>query len=753
VARAIRIDGWRGFSWFGVYSRVRPAGRLQDVPPETLRRYLVAMLQHRLYADFYQPGTPRAANSVQGSGQHASGGGFVQELSHANTGTGYWEPGWRVQGVEAEHLLVQKEGLVLSVPREACSADVAGAAATVRMPKELLKASPGYYLAFGNLPLDADRQGDPILRVYFNVAPEKAGPAMRELTQRLNARQLPFRLKAVNDPSRYDRCDSLVLYLHRGDYGAGAGELQALVDDLALGSGVPAFTKPIARGVAIAEDPPDGSSFGLHRCGLLAESLVRASEAGASSEASLLHLVEEHFASHGISLSSPYLNPSSTDVYEPLSHSKARSVPRRDKPRVELPGYLESAQSIAEALCSAAIVSNGRATWLGPSPRVPHERRIASLGPDLYAGTSGVALFLAELGHATSDRRVKQTARQALEHALSHLNEVEPQARPAFYTGWLGIAYACARAGAVLAEPGLVEKAIRLADQAADAGLETSWENDLLSGKAGAICALLTLCRLLNDRGLEARAQDYGEQLIEDAVRSSEGWSWGSPHSPGAVNLTGLSHGTAGIALGLLELYRCGHGSEYKEAALSAFEYERHWFDQESQNWPDFREVNRRPVRVQKLPYFTAWCHGAPGIALSRRRAIEILGVGSVETPGLLAEANAGFEATRRAVEANLTLAEPELCLCHGLTGNLEILLDGSPGLAERTALATRVASVALPGRHQEGAPITAGQRVDLMTGLAGVGLFYLRLADPSVPSVLLLRPETLAIDNHRSSV
>jgi lantibiotic modifying enzyme len=368
-------------------------------------------------------------------------------------------------------------------------------------------------------------------------------------------------------------------------------------------------------------------------------------------------------------------------------------------------------------------------------------------------GTSGVALFLAEFACATSDRRAKQTALQAIEHAFAHLDDLEPHARPALYTGWLGIAFVCARAAALLGEPGLAERAKKLANRAVDTGPEVSLENDLLSGKAGGICALLTLGRLLDDQGLTALAQHYGHQLIEDATRGSEGWSWSTRHDPPAVNLTGLSHGTAGIALGLLELYHAGCGTEYMDAALEAFNYERLWFDGECQNWPDFREVNRRPVRGQTLPYFTAWCHGAPGIAVSRIRAHEILGAGSAEAPVLLAEADAALETTARAVETRLGLGAQDTCLCHGLTGNAEILLERSRGQDEYSLLARRVADAASPEWHDEADSTFAGKRLDLMTGLAGVGHFYLRLSDRSVPSVLLLRPETFAFDNHRSSV
>ena len=43
------------------------------------------------------------------------------------------------------------------------------------------------------------------------------------------------------------------------------------------------MTKALAPGLGIAEDPGEGNSFGLHRCGLIAEGLLRAREAGQAS--------------------------------------------------------------------------------------------------------------------------------------------------------------------------------------------------------------------------------------------------------------------------------------------------------------------------------------------------------------------------------------------------------------------------------------------------------------------------------------
>jgi hypothetical protein len=75
------------------------------------------------------------------------------------------------------------------------------------------------------------------------------------------------------------------------------------------------FTKVLAPGVGLAEDPGRNESFGQHRCGILADGMIRAYERGAKSIGERLDIVTECYVSSGIQLNEPYLNPSSTDVY------------------------------------------------------------------------------------------------------------------------------------------------------------------------------------------------------------------------------------------------------------------------------------------------------------------------------------------------------------------------------------------------------------------------------------------------------
>ncbi|MDT9110983.1 lanthionine synthetase LanC family protein, partial [Escherichia coli] len=81
---------------------------------------------------------------------------------------------------------------------------------------------------------------------------------------------------------------------------------------------------------------------------------------------------------------------------------------------------------------------------------------------------------------------------------------------------------------------------------------------------------------------------------------------------------TGFSHGSSGVALALLQLHEITGEDFFLKGAEGGFNYERQSFDISQQNWPDFRAgVSTTAAKVCGL----AWCHGAPGIALSRLKA------------------------------------------------------------------------------------------------------------------------------------
>jgi lantibiotic modifying enzyme len=417
--------------------------------------------------------------------------------------------------------------------------------------------------------------------------------------------------------------------------------------------------------------------------------------------------------------------------------------------------FIETADSLGAKVCRDALWAMDKCNWIGPAmePLGGRWRQVHKVfGPELYGGTSGVALSLATLHRTSSDRVFKRTALGAMRHALMRADDIEPPSRVGLYSGWFGISMAALRVADLLDEDSLRAPAVRLVNSLISGGVDLANE-DVLAGCAGAIVALLLLReQFIADDSLIVFASRLGDYLLESAVKSESGWSWGKLHEPGSGafgNLTGYSHGAGGIGWALLELYVATGEVRFRDAGAAAFQYERHWFDPVKGNWPDLRDPELSGAsRDQGPSYMNAWCHGAPGIALSRLRGYEILGDEVCRQ-----EAETAIETTIANLYGNAEMSQTNYSLCHGLGGNSEPLLYGAQVLG-RPELFARAEDAALRGIESYEAqrlPWPCGgpgglETAGLMLGLAGISYYYLRMADPEgTPSILIFQPRSAA--------
>jgi hypothetical protein len=137
----------------------------------------------------------------------------------------------------------------------------------------------------------------------------------------LNQLGIPFRAKVLNDPSAYQRADAGVLYIDRR-FCHGAREAITQIHRTVsphLRPEIPLFTKSLAAGLGLAEDPDNGLSFGQHRCQMIAEALWQSFtqlDPDGDTRAATLASV---FQQAGLNPLQPYLEPRSTDCYTVLA--------------------------------------------------------------------------------------------------------------------------------------------------------------------------------------------------------------------------------------------------------------------------------------------------------------------------------------------------------------------------------------------------------------------------------------------------
>ncbi|HWK51744.1 MAG TPA: type 2 lanthipeptide synthetase LanM family protein, partial [Steroidobacter sp.] len=297
------------------------------------------------------------------------------------------------------------------------------------------------------------------------------------------------------------------------------------------------------------------------------------------------------------------------------SSSAPAAARRRANPATTPAEPLPLAIAIAERLHELAIRGERDASWIGLALVNSRAFDLAPLALDLYDGLPGMALFFAYLGKVTGSNRHTELARAAVQAIRSQLPKARTYEKSVgAFNGWGGIIHVCTHLGQLWNEAELLTEAHEIVEAlppliAADRNL------DIIGGVAGCALTLLNLHRITGSETALQVARLCGDRLVATAERQDIGVGW-LTNVPAPAPLAGFSHGASGIAWALLELAAATDNREYRDLAHDALAYERTLFSVEHNNWRDIRTTNRADAKAEKFQY--AWCHGAPGIGLSR---------------------------------------------------------------------------------------------------------------------------------------
>ena len=322
VVEAVDILSPTTYAWFDREVPALAPRIVRAMATRTARDYLLYTLQRQLYADFYCQGfpTPTEEEDVPAFPQGTTP--FLRSLSRPTPARAAARATGRSASSRSTRCWPARTGSTSGLGRRTARfspddlLDV-GTGVGLCLPKEFLNMSPGFYMALGDRELRHD-DADPVVRFYWHLTPDGAAALVGSATTRLNEGRLPFRLKVLRDPSLYTRCDAGVVYTRRRDYRSVSRILANVYHEVSgsLEPGIPAFTKPLAPGLGLAEDPGDGQSFGEHRCHLLADALVAAHELGLRSVPERTRAVVDRFEREGLDLAATFLNPGARDEYD-----------------------------------------------------------------------------------------------------------------------------------------------------------------------------------------------------------------------------------------------------------------------------------------------------------------------------------------------------------------------------------------------------------------------------------------------------
>lgn len=387
--------------------------------------------------------------------------------------------------------------------------------------------------------------------------------------------------------------------------------------------------------------------------------------------------------------------------------------------------------AVREALVSSVVIDrSGDPTWLtGVFARQVGVQRLELAPPGLYEGVAGPAAFL----YLCADRLGVDDAVSRLAGAVAaplvRLLELDDPYRRFRLIRRLGLGMTglggLLRLFEVLARTPAARAvdwrtaAETMADALTPEVLALDTSLDVISGVAAALGPLARLHLGHPREGSATALARAATHLLQAQDVTTHAW----PLSLGQRPLTGFSHGASGMGLALIEAGMALGSDRFVDAGARAFAYETSVFDAAARNWPDFRKD------VPSNACCTFWCHGAPGIALARLRALQ-LAPGHADADRWRDDLVAGAETT-----CAVPLG-PRDHLCCGNLGRAAVLRALGDGMAEsRWREAADAITTAVVARADQGDRFGWGlgggpESPGLMQGLSGIGLHLLAADD-----------------------
>lgn len=252
--------------------------------------------------------------------------------------------------------------------------------------------------------------------------------------------------------------------------------------------------------------------------------------------------------------------------------------------------------------------------------------QIAPMGWCLYDGQLGIMLALASMERATSDSTYGNLLRSMFQQLADRVNRPVTRVTKSLVDeigigGYLGV-------GSILYGLSVIARKSyqyrdfcssivgTLLDSISEEHIKTDKTLDLMGGTAGLACAVVSCLDEFGTSRAKVLAAACAEKLVKSATDTPLGGkAWRGVE---ALPLSGLSHGASGIVLALAQLYRILGDDSLVKMADEGIRFENQLLNSDSTNWKDLRGKTDWSAAAKIQESQSSWCHGAPGILLSR---------------------------------------------------------------------------------------------------------------------------------------
>lgn len=390
--------------------------------------------------------------------------------------------------------------------------------------------------------------------------------------------------------------------------------------------------------------------------------------------------------------------------------------------------FIIMAEEIGQYLMDSAIESKitNDITWISTVLEGNNEIAwmIAPVGLDFYNGNSGIALFFATLYTSTKKEIYKEYTYKALKPILNNFEQYDdnPRWSLGLYSGVGGGIYTIYIIGKMFEDEELKNKVLQHL-QAYRQMIVNDTIFDVVGGSAGAVLMLLDLYEKSSINDFLSVAIEAAEHLYENVHHINEnevGWISVNVNEP----LTGYSHGNAGILAALAAIQSYHEHKDFDEVMRKGLNFERNYYSEEEKNW-------HTPGRENSA---NAWCHGAPGILLSR---LKLHRYGYTDS-FIEQEIQIALETTLKNGFGN------NRSHCHGDYGQIEILnyANNLLQLDELEKVSTSINIQLFNLYKAEGWKSGVSRGTDakgLLVGIAGIGMGLLQKVNPNLVNIITI--------------